>query len=72
MGIKYEVVANGGTYTNRDGVEKKRWIKCGVVMEGEKGLSIKMENIPVGWDGWAILSEPRERPQQADDSSVPF
>jgi hypothetical protein len=71
MGIKYEVVANGGTYTNREGVEKKRWIKCGVVMEGEKGLSIKMENIPVGWDGWAILSEPRERPQQSDDS-VPF
>jgi len=35
------------------------------------GLSIKMENIPVGWDGWAILSEPRERPQQSDDS-VPF
>ena len=70
MGIKYEVVANGGTYTNRDGVEKKRWIKCGVVMEGEKGLSIKMENIPVGWDGWAILSEPREKPQQ--DSDVPF
>jgi hypothetical protein len=71
MAIKYEVVANGGTYTNRNGEEKKRWIKCGVVMEGEKGLSIKMENIPVGWDGWAILSEPREKPQQSDDS-VPF
>lgn len=71
MGIKYEVVANGGTYTNRNGEEKKRWIKCGIVMETEKGLSIKMESIPVGWDGWAILSEPREKPQN-DDSNVPF
>ena len=71
MAIKYEVVANGGTYTNRNGEEKKRWIKCGVVMETDKGMSIKMENIPVGWDGWAILSEPREKPQQLD-SDVPF
>lgn len=70
MGIKYEVVANGGTYTNKNGEEKKRWIKCGIVMETERGLSIKMESVPVGWDGWAILSEPREKPQ--GDSDVPF
>jgi len=70
MGIKYEVVANGGTYTNKNGEEKKRWVKCGVVMENDRGLSLKMESVPVGWDGWAILSEPREKPQ--NDDSVPF
>jgi hypothetical protein len=71
MGIKYEVVANGGTYTNKAGEEKKRWVKVGVVMENDRGMSLKMESIPVNWDGWAILSEPREKPQ-SDDSSVPF
>jgi len=70
MGIKYEVVANGGTYTNKNGEEKKRWVKCGVVMENDRGLSLKMESVPVGWDGWAILSEPREKPQ--NDDTAPF
>lgn len=72
MGIKYEVVANGGTYTNKNGEEKKRWVKCGVVMENDRGLSLKMESIPVGWDGWAILSEPREKPQGGNDGDIPF
>jgi hypothetical protein len=48
MGIKYEVIANGGSYTNKDGQEKRRWIKCGVVMEGQKGLSLKLESDWVG------------------------
>jgi len=70
MGIKYEVIANGGSYTNKEGVEKKRWLKCGGVMEGPNGLSMTLESMPVGSDGWFILSEPRERVQQ--DSDVPF
>jgi hypothetical protein len=72
MGIKYEVIANGGSYTNKEGVEKKRWIKCGVVMEGQKGLSLKLESMPVGGDGWFILSEPRERTQGGGDDPIPF
>ena len=71
MGIKYEVIANGGSYTNKEGQEKRRWIKCGVVMEGAKGLSLKLESMPVGGDGWCILSEPRERTQGGDES-IPF
>jgi hypothetical protein len=78
MGIKYEVIANGGSYTNKDGVEKKRWLKCGVVMETAKGLSLKLESMPVGGDGWFILSEPRtEAPRTEDhrskfDTEIPF
>lgn len=71
MGIKYEVIANAGTYTNKEGVEKKRWLKCGIVMEGQKGLSLKLESIPVGSDGWFILSEPREKSMDSKDD-LPF
>jgi hypothetical protein len=64
MGIKFEVIAAGETYTNKAGEEKKRWNKIGVVMETAKGLSLKMETVPVNWNGWAMLSEPKPREEK--------
>ena len=61
MPIAYEVIATTGTYTNKQGEEKKRWQKIGVVMQGKSGLTLKMESVPVGWDGWATLAEPRQK-----------
>ena len=61
MPIAYEVIATTGTYTNNNGEEKKRWQKIGVVMQSPKGLTLKMEAVPVGWDGWATLAEPKPR-----------
>jgi len=75
MAIKYEVTAKNGTYTDKQGAEKNRYIKMGVVMETKNGLAVKIEAIPVGWDGWAYLNEPRENPtdqQQGADDSPPF
>jgi len=83
---KYEVVAVTGKYAGADGAEKNRYHQMGVVLENERGsLSIKLESIPVGWDGWAYLNDPKPRedgqtprnaprkPAQApDDSDVPF
>lgn len=69
MPVAYEVIATTGSYTNKNGEEKKRWQKIGVVMQGNKGLTLKMESIPVGWDGWATLAEPRRKD---DDDSAPF
>lgn len=59
--LKYEVIAKTGTYTNKDGEEKARYMKCGVVLLTEKGFSLKLEAIPVGSDGWFFLSEPKEK-----------
>lgn len=70
MPVVYEVIASTGTYTNKNGEEKKRWQKLGVVMQGNKGLTLKLETVPVGWDGWATLAEPRRKDD--DDSSPPF
>jgi hypothetical protein len=68
MGIKYEITAVTGEYKNRDGETKKRYSKLGVVMETKNGLMVKVESIPIGWDGWAYLNEPREREEGATKS----
>ena len=63
--------------TGKDG--KAYWKQIGAVLQTDKGFSLKLETIPVGWDGWATLFEPKakeskpEPAQNADlDSDVPF
>lgn len=54
--LKYEVsVAQKG----KD--DKTYWRRIGVVLQSDKGFSLKLESIPVGWDGWAQLFEPKPR-----------
>lgn len=66
MAIKrYDVVAITGSYTDRNGIEKRRYMNCGAVFETEKGLSLKIEALPVGFDGWFQLYEPRSEQQPA-------
>jgi hypothetical protein len=65
MAIKrYDVVAVTGSYTDRNGVEKRRYMNCGAIFETEKGLSLKIEALPVAFDGWFQLYEPRAEQQQ--------
>lgn len=61
---QYDVVAVTGTYTDKNGVEKKRYLNCGVVIRTDKGFSLKMECYPVGGDGWFMLFEPRNNTEQ--------
>jgi len=57
MSVQYEVMASTGSYTDKNGQEKKRWVKCGVVMATKSGgLALKMETMPVGGDGWFSLA----------------
>ena len=75
MGVKYEVTAITGKYTDREGKEKNRYAKLGVVMDTKNGPMLKLETIPVGWDGFAYLNEPRtdDRPKkQSNDDDPPF
>ncbi len=66
MGVKYEVTA----VMREDGREKGRYVKLGVVLDTKRGPMIKIENIPVGWDGWAYLNEPRESKNQSAGKSA--
>lgn len=60
MAKKFDVVASVGEYTNQQGETKKRFFNMGAAFETDKGLSIKIESIPVGWNGWANLYPPKD------------
>ncbi len=68
--VKYEVVAATGKY-KQNGEEKTRFAKIGVVMETDKGLRLKLETIPLAWDGWALISPPKDRAAPAKATSKP-
>lgn len=56
-------------YKDSQGVEKKRYHNVGVVMSTRNGDMLKLETLPIGWDGWAYLNDPKERedkPAQAN------
>ena len=63
----YDAVATVGTYKDRNGEEKKRYVNVGSVFENDKGqLSLKLDSVPVGneWSGWVSFFEPKERDGQ--------
>ena len=64
--VRYEVV------TKREGKDGKTfWNKIGVVFQNEKGFSIKLESVPVGWDGWAGLFEPKTKEERKSSEGDP-
>lgn len=56
---KYDVVAIVGKRS--DG--KANYVNCGVVIQTDKGFSLKLNSIPAGneWNGWFSLFEPKPR-----------
>ena len=71
MKKKYDAVVVTGKYTDRNGVEKKRYLNVGVVLEGEKGMSLKLEALPVGFDGWINFYEPKPKTGDAPQATAP-
>lgn len=68
MAKRWDVVATVGTYTDRDGNEKRRYQNCGAVFEKDGKLSLKLEAIPVGdWNGWFNLYEPHTEARPAQE-----
>jgi hypothetical protein len=61
---QYEVTAVTGKYTDRDGNEKSRYMTIGAVIQTKNGPMLKLEAVPVGWDGWAYLNEPKPKDEQ--------
>ena len=75
----YDAVVTTGTYTDREGKEKKKYLNVGVVLEGDKGMSLKLEALPVNFDGWINFYEPKRKEQAAPaaapddfDDKIPF
>lgn len=81
MGVIKEVVAKAGQYTNKEGQEKTRYVKAGVLMETAKGQMVKLEALPVNFDGWLYFNDmqkkeigqsPLKGGAELDSDTVPF
>lgn len=82
--IKYEIVATTGTYTDRDGNEKRRYEQVGHVHthDGRAYITLKATFNPAGLprkegDDRVFLNlfEPKEKAkpaEQAPDDDIPF
>lgn len=79
----FDAMVKNGSYKDRDGNEKARWLKIGTVFEGDKGLSMILDCVPVGVVApvWVSFFQVKEKGQQAAQSqqsndpyseSVPF
>lgn len=56
-----KLVVAAGNYTVQ-GQEKTRWIEIGRVLKSPNGFKVKLDTIPVEWNGWAEMVdiEPRQ------------
>lgn len=66
MGMKqtYEAIAKIGTYKDKDGNDKGRYLKIGTVLTRDDGsMCLKLEAVPVGpgFTGWVDFRTPRPR-----------
>jgi hypothetical protein len=61
MSSKLYLIAVVGEYTDAQGNAKKRFAKVGTLWDkGQQGISLKIDNIPVSWDGWLSAKPPLE------------
>lgn len=81
----HDAVYAGEKYTDNNGNEKTRYTNVGVLLQRDDGsMTMKLEAIPVGFNGWINFYEPkpkegeapkqeRARPQrQAATTDAPF
>ena len=79
MAIRYDISAKTGSYTDKNGDEKGRYVKMGTVMEMKNGgLLMKVDCTPLDWDGFAYLNTPKDyektidRSESAVDEDLPY
>jgi hypothetical protein len=58
MGKVYDAVVT--QRYEKNGESKNRYINVGAVFSGEKGMSLKLDSLPIGFDGWIQFYEPRD------------
>ena len=72
-----KIVVITGTYTNKDGEEKKRYQTIGSLFEDGDSFKIKLDATPLvdgGWTGWANcyeLEDRAEKPRKSGFDDMP-
>lgn len=71
----HDLVAIVGSYTDKNGEEKKRYKNCGALIQKDGKMYIKMDAIPVpeegAWNGWLSCFEPRDQQPPKPQSGTP-
>jgi hypothetical protein len=79
-----QAVAVTGTYTDRQGAEKKRYVNVGTLFQyDDGGFALKLDTVPVGqgWNGFVSFYEFKEKAATSDtakgddgfeDRDIPF
>ena len=79
MAVKYHAKVANGTYTDKNGKEQTSWLTVGKVIEKKNGgFCLKMDAIPVAFDGWIQFFDPPQEDQSKPksrneiDGPIPF
>lgn len=64
----YDLLAKVDSVIGEDG-EKVKWQKVGILIEKDKGFSVKLDSLPISnvWDGWLVV---KEREKNGKDESL--
>ena len=71
MAILKNITARSGTYKDKQGNEKSSYVRCGVILETKNGEAIKLEALPVNFDGWLYMHDPEPREARPDAKKDP-
>lgn len=59
------IVAVTGKYTAKDGTEKKQYTTIWKLLIKDDGnMSVKIDTVPLGWDGWANIYEVEKKKEE--------
>ena len=57
-----DIFCKSGSYKDKDGNDKTKFIKLGVLFEyADGGLAGKFDSVPVNWDGSFLVSDRQEK-----------
>lgn len=63
--VRRRNLVTGRRYTTPTGEEKTRWTTVGKIFQDDQGREyIKMDVVPLGWDGFASIFEEQQAQQQ--------
>ncbi len=61
MSDTYILKGSTGTYQNKAGETKKKWVTVGTLYNRDGRWSVKIDALPAsGWDGWLSAFEPQQ------------
>ena len=72
MNDTFVLKGSAGTYQNKSGETKKKWVTMGNMYFRNNRWSMKIDAIPAaGWDGWISAFDPEEDGESSRQSSQP-